>query len=84
MFYTEFSSASPIFIKWLKVKINKLASINGHITTSGRKRTMGQLKYAKRESMILLKKMYHSKNITFLSRKKLKINKALGIVGKKI
>lgn len=84
MFYTEFSSASPKFIKWLQIKVNQLACIKGHVTTSGRNQTMGQLKYAKRESMILLKKMYHSKNIIFLSRKKLKINKALGIVGKKI
>lgn len=84
MFYTEFCSASPKFIKWLQQKINKLAEIKGHITTAGRKHSMGQLKYAKKESLILLKKMYHSNRNTFLSRKKLKIDKALGIVGLKV
>ncbi|MFA6270186.1 MAG: hypothetical protein WC657_03190 [Candidatus Paceibacterota bacterium] len=84
MFYTEFCSASPIFIKWLQQKINILASINGHVTTAGKTHSMQQLKYAKQESIILLKKMYYSPKNIFLSRKRLKINKALGIVGMKI
>lgn len=84
MFYTEFCSASPNFIKWLQQKIIELADINGHITTAGKKRMMQQLKYAKKESLILLKKMYYSNKNMFLSRKKLKIDKALGIVGLKV
>ena len=81
MFYTEFCSASPIFIKWLQNKINILAGINGHVTTAGKTHSMKQLKYAKEESLILLRKMYYSIQNIFLSRKRLKINKALGIVG---
>lgn len=84
MFYTEFCSASPRFIKWLQLKIKELAEIYGHVTTSGKESYMKQLKYAKKESLILLKKMYHSNQSIFLSRKRLKINKALGIVGEKI
>jgi hypothetical protein len=84
MFYTEFCSASPEFIRWLRQKINKLANISGHITTAGKKRIMQQLKYAKKDSLILLRKMYYSKRNFFLSRKRLKIDKALGIVDLKI
>ncbi|MDP2947516.1 MAG: hypothetical protein Q8N88_05365 [Nanoarchaeota archaeon] len=84
MFYTEFCSASLKFIKWLQVKISKLADINGHLTTAGKNHRMWQLKYAKRESLVLLRKMYYSNKNIFLSRKKLKIDKALGIVDLKI
>ncbi len=83
MFYTEFCSASPIFIEWLQQKINILAGVSGHVTTA-KKHSMRQLKYAKEESVILLKKMYYSPKNIFLFRKRLKINKALGIVGIKI
>jgi hypothetical protein len=81
MFYTEFCSASPKFITWLQQKTKELANIKGHITTAGKDRSLSQLKYAKRDSLILLRKMYYSNSSTFLSRKRLKINKALGIVG---
>lgn len=81
MFYTEFCSASLHFIKWLQITINKLGNIVGHTTTAGKGRTMWQLKYAKKDSLVLLRKMYYSNKNIFLSRKRLKINKALGIVG---
>ena len=55
MFYTEFCSASQNFIKWLQMKISKLSKIKGHITTAGRKHTMWQIKYAKKESFVFLK-----------------------------
>ncbi len=80
MFYTEFVSASPKHIKWIREQNYKFLKIKGHISKDGRGITQ-QLKYAKKESMKLLAQMYHSKNITCLSRKKLKIAKALGIIG---
>lgn len=84
MFYTEFCSASLDFIKWLQTTVNKLSGITGHMATSGKNHSMWQLKYAKKESLVLLKKMYYSNKNIFLSRKRLKIDKALCIVGLKV
>jgi hypothetical protein len=80
MFYTVFASASPNFINWIWRKNKELLLINGHITKDGRKIT-SQLKYAKRESLVLLEKMYHSPNLVCLLRKKLKIAGALDSIG---
>lgn len=83
MFYTTFISASGEHIKWLRSEISNKIAIKGHVTKSGNGACF-QLKYAKKESLILLKKMYYSSDVLHLSRKKLKINKMLGIVGKSI
>lgn len=80
MFYTVFISASLSHIRWLQKKIFGFLKIKGHITWSGGKITY-HLKYAKRESLILLRKMYYSRNLVCLSRKRLKISKALAING---
>jgi len=76
MFYLEFCSASHDFIKWLRQKNSNLAFVNGHITKAKNGNTY-QLKYAKKESLILLKKIYYSTELISLSRKRLKISKAL-------
>lgn len=81
MFYLTFVSASQKHILWLQSKIFEKIAILGHITKSGSSPCY-QLKYAKKESLILLKEMYHKQNIPYLSRKKLKIDTILGIVGK--
>ena len=81
MFYTEFISASKKHVLWLRDKIERFVKISGHITNDGRGLTC-QLKYAKADSLKLLPKIYQNKNAPCLSRKYLKIKKALGIVGK--
>ena len=43
-----------------------------------------QLKYAKADSLKLLRKMYYSRNAVSLSRKRLKIQKMLAIVGEQL
>lgn len=83
MFYTEFVSASKKFISWLRGMIYKHTGIKGHVNFNGFKTAL-QLKYAKGESLKLLSKMYYSRNVVCLTRKRLKIEKALGIVGKTI
>jgi len=83
MFYTEFISASPKFIAWIRDKLNETLGIKGHVTRDGKKSTF-QLKYAKSESLLLLKKMYYSHKVTCLSRKRLKIEKTLRIVGERL
>lgn len=81
MFYTEFVSASETHIEWLKATIQSELGINGHVTnrTSG---SVIQLKYAKKESLKLISKMYTKSTKLFLKRKKLKIDQALRMMGK--
>lgn len=80
MFYTVFISASPPHLKWIQIMLSRLLKVKGHTTHDPQKNTY-QLKYAKRESIKILKKMYHDKKIICLERKRLKIRNALRIVG---
>lgn len=72
MFYTSFISASKQHILWLKSHINELLKVKGHITHA-KMSSIYQLKYAKKESIILIKNMYYSDTIPCLQRKRLKI-----------
>src|SRR3989344_1342899 len=76
MFYIEFVSASLDHIEWLRQELKKRTGVFGHITKDGRKITY-QLKYAKKESLEIIKKMYYNPQVVCLSRKKVKIKKAL-------
>jgi len=78
MFYTEFISASRHHIDWLRGLLNKKIGLRGHIARDGNK-SIYQLKYAKAESLKLLPKLYYSKDVVCLSRKRAKIEKALKI-----
>lgn len=75
MFYTTFASGNLIFIKWLRERIKKLLNIKGYINPNGTRQTW-ELKFAKKESKILLSKLYYSNKIPFLKRKYNKIKKA--------
>ncbi len=83
MFYTEFVSASKKHIDWLRGIIFSLLKIRGHITKS-KNNSAYQLKYAKADSLKLLPEIYYSKDIICLSRKRLKIERVLAIIGKKL
>ena len=83
MFYTVFISASKEHIDWLKSEISKFLKIKGHITKDG-KSAAYNLRYAKSESMKLLRKIYYKNNLPCLERKRLKIEKALSIMGLKL
>lgn len=80
MFYTVFISASRNHIYWIRRELFKLLATKGHINENKSKSTI-ELKYAKRESLILLKKIYHPKGAMCLSRKRLKIQRALSMIG---
>lgn len=82
MFYTEFISASEKHIKWIRENIYRETGVSGHITTNIIN-ICKQLKYAKADSLKVLKKMYHSHDSISLSRKRLKINKVLVMIGEK-
>jgi hypothetical protein len=83
MFYTEFISASKEHINWLRKKIYDYLKIKGHITNS-KNSSVYQLKFAKRESLKLLPKMYYDSGVVCLSRKRRKIEKALKTEDKKL
>lgn len=83
MFYTTFVSASKRHIEWIRAEIFKRLKIRGHVTHDGRK-IVYQLKYAKNDSLKLLSKMYYSKRVLCLSRKRLKIERMLSIVRKRL
>lgn len=84
MFYTIFVSASKDHVAWIRNKLYRNIGVRGHITGKGKQGTVYQLKYAKRESLRVLRKMYHSKSLPALSRKRLKIEKMLSIVGEQL
>lgn len=83
MFYTTFISASGKHIDWIRENINRELKIKGHVIVPG-KNSVYQLKYAKSESLKLLKRVYYDKDVTCLNRKRLKIEKALGIIDLKL
>ena len=76
MFYTVFISASRNHIDWLRNSLARKLKIKGHITKSGNQ-SVYQLKYAKTESLKLLPKLYYNESVVCLSRKRLKIERAL-------
>jgi hypothetical protein len=82
MFYTGFVSASKKFIDWLQETISSHLNIMGHITTAQKTSIYYQLKYAKADSLKILERMYQGRQVVCLSRKRLKINNALGIIGR--
>jgi len=83
MFYVSFITASVVFVSWLRNSIYKHTSVFGHLKKDGRGITY-QLTYAKSDSLEILKKMFRHKKILSLSRKKLKIEKILAIVGERL
>ena len=83
MFYLSFISASPSHIYWIREILERLLGVQGHITTS-KNSCVVQLKYAKREALIVLKKLYPRPDVVCLARKRLKIEHALRIVGKSL
>ena len=84
MFYTTFVSASEKHILWLQREVYRRIKVVGHITGGKENVSVFQLKYAKADSLKLLRKMFHSKKLPHLTRKRLKIEKMLSIVGEQL
>lgn len=80
MFYLSFASGSSEFITWLQSEIQEATGLVGHRTRAKSQRYF-QLKYAKKETLQLLGKIYEKSEAPHLKRKKLKIVRALRIVG---
>lgn len=78
MFYIEFVSASKKHIDWLQKELINRIGVFGHITKTINK-IYYQLKYAKKEAMAIIEKIYYNRDVVCLSRKRKKIEKALEI-----
>lgn len=83
MFYTVFASASMGHLEWLRSVIRRLIGVNGCIIKS-RGRATPELRYAKVESLKLLRCLYYQGVDMYLNRKYLKINQALATIGQSI
>lgn len=81
MFYLIFVSSSEDHILWLRDSVTRLAGISGNISRAG---STLQLRFAKNETRKLLSRMYNDSGAVSLSRKRLKIEQALGIVGQSL
>jgi hypothetical protein len=79
MFYLTFSSASRVHILWVQQEIYKSLFIKGHISKSQRKESIYSLRYAKKEAMEIIKKMYYNPDVICLSRKRKKIENTLDV-----
>lgn len=84
MFYLCFTSASKKHLQWLRAVIHRLIGVQGSLSTQQQKNRLNafyQLKFAKAEALIILRKLYPDPGVVCLSRKRLKIEEALRIVG---
>ncbi|MDO8520530.1 MAG: hypothetical protein Q7S52_00235 [bacterium] len=81
MYYLVFTSASMAHIEWIRGKLRNSLGVNGHITFGGQHASVYNLKYAKKEALKILKKMYKEKKCVRLTRKWKKVKKALQING---
>lgn len=87
MYYLVFTSASSKHLKWLQCVNKRLVNVNGHISKrlpDHYRKGFYQLRYAKKECDQLLRKMYSQDHLVCLSRKRLKIEAAMRIVGKSL
>ena len=85
MYYLQFGSSSKNHTDWLQASIERLCGVRGHRVHTGREGyKLYGLRYAKCESLVVIKRMYHKKSVVSLTRKKLKIQAALRIVGESL
>ncbi len=79
MFYVNFNSGSLSHLKWLQSKLKNLLKINGHIKSEIR---CWRLNYAKKESKVIIRKIYYTENLPCLKRKYIKLKTILEIDNK--
>jgi len=72
MFYTSITSASLRFAEYLRQVAKDQIGIHGSLNWAG---GVYQLRYAKKETAILARWMYHANDLPYLLRKKIKIDR---------
>ena len=73
-FTLGFSSASPLFVAWLKGRLTEMYGVKGYVHKGAGAFT---IRYVKRDTRKLFVAMYHGGNSFYLSRKYNKIRTAL-------
>ena len=70
--YVSIVSASFRFIEWLRASVQRIAHLAGHVNVqrSVRRHDVWRLRYAKRESLALLRWMYYVDGVSCLERKR--------------
>lgn len=70
--YVSLVSASPAFVRWLQERVEALTGLRGSVGHTRRKgkRTMWHVRYAKNESIALLRWMYYARGLPALIRKR--------------
>lgn len=70
--YVVLVSASLAFLDWIRARIERLVGVDGSIAIEGRRgrRPLGRLRYAKRESLRVLRWIYYSPDVACLARKR--------------
>ncbi len=76
MFYVTFVSASKKHIYWLQKKIRLLYGVNGYMSKI-KDKDFYQLRYAKKEGIVIAKKMYYNPTTPCLLRKRKKLFEAI-------
>jgi len=79
-FYISFTSASPKFFEWLRNVLNEKFGVHGYVGRN-RNNSYVQLKYSKREAIVLSRNMYYRTGAPCLRRKYLKIKRSLQMIG---
>ena len=77
--FVSLVSGSPRFLEWVRASVLRLCGLAGHLTVrrSNEHHDVWCLRYAKRESVNLLKWIYYAPNIPALARKRQKAARAL-------
>ena len=78
-FYISFTSGSRTYIDWFRAELHRKMGVKGYISHNHNNAYI-QLKYAKKEAMLIVKKMYDSEAIPFLERKRQKITESMKII----
>lgn len=76
MFYVGFVSASEKHIFWIQRKNNELFGVDGYITKI-KDKDFYQLRYAKKEGLVISEKMYYNPEVSCLLRKRKKLFEAI-------
>lgn len=69
--FVSIVSASPRFVEWLRASVRRLLNVTGSLMVgrSPGKRTVWRLRYAKRESLAVLRWIYYAPDVPCLRRK---------------
>ena len=78
-FYLSFASASPSYVNWLREQLKLTLGVKGYINHYPHNSYL-QLKYAKKEAIVISRAMYYRAGVPCLKRKHDKIKESLRVI----